>query len=72
MSLSVCPREGWEYVGCPTCGNVTTAPIERDEAEGLPYCVHNGVVISWLTVQHPFAITGWTRMVRVDAVVRDA
>lgn len=61
--------DGWQYVGCPTCGNVTTVPLDR--AEPPPWCVHNGGTIVW---REPHAATqagptAWTRTVRVSVHV---
>lgn len=55
--------EGLVYVGCLTCGFVTTFPLERLRAEGAPSCVHNHHAIAFGPQQrHP----KWTEMVRVS------
>lgn len=67
MGQTLQPRSGWGYVGCPTCGNVTTVPLDRVELP--PWCVHNGSTIIW-RAPHPETqanpVLAWTRMVRVQ------
>ena len=60
MSDLIRPPEGWDYVGCRTCGFVTTVPLER--IEPAPWCVHNGSITTW---KEPVIAVDWTRMMRV-------
>lgn len=56
------PRDGWAYVGCRECGNVTTVPLDR--VDEPPFCAHSGTMISW-RASHPDTTPPWTPMVRV-------
>lgn len=65
--VTISPKAGWEYVGCPFCGYVTTVPLDRLE-EG-PYCVHNGGTTTWKP-SHPGTQPPFTQMVRVTVEPR--
>lgn len=70
LSGVIAAREGWAHVGCPTCGHVTTVPL--DHLEPPPWCVHNGTTTVWRDPHPETQRSGpksWTRMVRVRVTV---
>lgn len=69
-STALHPRDGWDYVGCQTCGNVVTVPSDRLAEEDTPWCVHSGNTYTWRLIQTPGDMPRWTRMVRVDVNAR--